>query len=293
MSEATAVTDPSPPSTAATPVPTTPPVALAPQTAEAWAHAYLTTTSLAHKLSPPPAPSAWCEPPPPPLRLAGPGRPRELVQAVGRIKAPRGGALVHAHKRARLFHGFLHHELQAAELFCWAILAFPETPRAFKSGLLHIVHDELRHMNLYREHLEVLGTRFGELPINDWFWTRVPAAPTPAHFVATLGLGFEGGNLDHAPRFAALLRAAGDEAAAALEARIGLEEVPHCSFARMWFERFTGAPLEFDTWRTYLPPPLSPMMMRGEPIDREARLRAGFPVAFVEALTRWAPTPGS
>ena len=262
-------------------------------TAEAWAHDYLSTTSLAHKLSPPPAPSAWCEPPRPPLRLASPGRPVELVQAVGRIKAPRGGALVHAHKRARLLHGFLHHELQAAELFCWAILAFPEAPRAFKSGLLHIVHDELRHMSMYREHMEALGVRFGELPINDWFWTRVPAAPTPAHFVATLGLGFEGGNLDHAPRFAAQLRAAGDEAAAVLEARIGLEEIPHCSFARLWFERFTGAPLDFDTWRTYLPPPLSPMMMRGDPINAEARLRAGFPPAFVEALTRWAPTPGS
>lgn len=270
---------------------------LTPGTVERWCEAFVLAKTLAGKLAPPPPPdlradSSW-EPVPAPLRLAAPARPPELSVVARAPGAPRPEAVRDPAARARLIHTFVHHELQAAELFCWAILAFPEAPRAFKSGLLHIVHDELRHMSMYREHLEALGVRFGELPINDWFWTRVPAAPTPAHFVATLGLGFEGGNLDHAPRFAAQLRAAGDEAAAVLEARIGLEEIPHCSFARLWFERFTGAPLDFDTWRTYLPPPLSPMMMRGDPINAEARLRAGFPAAFVEALTRWAPTPGS
>ncbi len=257
-------------------------------TVEAWATDYVESTSLAHKLAPPPPPTAWADPPPPPRRIAAPGRPPELVPATGRIKAPKGGALVHAEKRARLFHGFLHHELQAAELMCWAILAFPEAPRAFKAGLLHIVHDEVRHMAMYRAHIEALGFAVGRFPINDWFWTRVPSAATAAHFVATLGIGFEGGNLDHAPRFAEQLRAAGDPVAAEIEARVGVEEIPHCLFARQWFERFTGAPLDFEAWRAHLPAPLSPMMMRGAPVNAEARARAGFSPAFVEALAAWS-----
>lgn len=262
-------------------------------TVEAWARAYVLSTDLAYKLTPPPAPAVWADPQPAPERIAAPGRPPELVQATGRIKAPKGGSLIHPEKRARLFHGFLHHELQAAELMCWAILAFPETPRAFKSGLLHIVHDEVRHMALYRGHIEALGFAVGGFPINDWFWSRVPAALTAAHFVATLGVGFEGGNLDHAPRFAEQLRAAGDPVAADIEARVGVEEIPHCAFARRWFEHLTGAPLDFEAWRAHLPAPLSPMMMRGVPLNAEARARAGFSPAFTEALSRWTASSGS
>ena len=39
----------------------------------------------------------------------------------------------------------------------------------------------------------------------------MPSAATPAHFCAVVGMGVEGGNLDHAKRFAERLRAVGDE----------------------------------------------------------------------------------
>jgi hypothetical protein len=61
-------------------------------------------------------------------------------------------------------------------------------------------------------------------------------------------------------------------------------------FAIHWFERFTGG-VDFDVWAAHLPPPLSPLLMRGAPINREARLAAGFPAAFVDALERWQPGP--
>jgi uncharacterized ferritin-like protein (DUF455 family) len=151
----------------------------------------------------------------------------------------------------------------------------------------------VRHMGLYAAHLEGLGHRYGDFPVRDWFWERVPSAASPIHFVAALGMGFEGANLDHTLRFADRLRAAGDEAGAAREEQIAREEVPHVRFAIHWFRVFTGHD-DFATWSAHLPPPLSPLLMRGAPIDRAGRLRAGFSEAFIDELSRWTEhAPGS
>jgi uncharacterized ferritin-like protein (DUF455 family) len=263
-----------------------------PQSLQQWAHDYVSTRSLAHKLSPPPLPTR--DAPGPPLRLAAPGRPPELAQSSERYKAPRSAeALRDARKRAGLLHTFLHHELQAAELMCWAALAFPETPLAFRRGLLSICLDEVRHMNLYAAHIAELGFGVGAFPVRDWFWQRAPTARTPAEFLAVMGLGFEAGNLDHSERYTPMFEAAGDPGAAALQALVGREELAHVAFAAHWFRTFAGA-LGFEEWRAALPPPLSPLMMRGRPLAREARLRAGYDARFLDALDAWEPeSPGS
>lgn len=254
---------------------------------EDWAAAYIASTDLAYKLAPPPVPEIWATAFQP-LRVLAPGRPPELVAATRRMKAPKPGALIHAAKRALLLHGFLHHELQAAELMCWAILAFPCAPLAFRRGLLKIAHDELRHMAMYRAHLSTLGYAYGAFEVNDWFWTRVPLAVDAASFLATLGVGLEGGNLDHAPRFAAALLAAGDAEAARIEAQIGREEIPHCAFALHWLAELAGKD-DFDTWRSRLVPPLTPLMMRGDPVNADDRARAGYSPEFIAALRGWTP----
>jgi uncharacterized ferritin-like protein (DUF455 family) len=257
-------------------------------TVERWAFDFVTSTSLAHKLAPPPPPDAWA-PGLPPLRLEAPGRPPELVPREVRRKTPKPPALKDPAKRAEVLHTFLHHELQAAELFAWALLAFPETPGAFRRGLLRLCQDELRHLGLYAAHLVTLGHPFGTFPVNDWFWRRVPGPDvTPAHFVARMGIGFEGGNLDHGARFTEAFAAAGDAHAAELQALITREEEAHAAFALRWFREFTGG-LDFDAWRAMLPAPLSPMMTRGNEVNLEARRRAGYPGAFLEALAAWGP----
>ncbi len=260
-------------------------------TVERWAFDYVTSASLAHKLAPPPPPGAWWGAPVA-CRLDAPGRPPELRARTERKKAARPGALKDPLKRAETLHTFLHHELQAAELMCWALLAFPDTPEAFRRGLLGICRDELRHVALYREHLVTLGHPFGSDPIKDWFWERVPApSATPAHFVARMGIGFEGGNLDHGARFTQYFRDAGDARAAGLQAQIVDEEVAHAAFAIHWFKHFTGG-LEFERWCAFLPTPISPRMTRGLPVNVEARRRAGYPDAFLEALSAWGSGEG-
>jgi uncharacterized ferritin-like protein (DUF455 family) len=257
-------------------------------TVERWAWDYVRSVSLAHKLAPPPVPRAW-ESAPPSRRIDAPGRPVELAPATKRAKTPGAEALRDPRRRAELLHVFLHHELQAAELMCRALLLFVDREPSFRRGLLRIALDEVRHMGLYEAHLRALGSRYGAFAVRDWFWERVPAAESAIELVALLGIGFEGANLDHTRRFAELFRAAGDEEGARLQELVGEEEVPHVRFATRWLERWTGAPVEFESWRARLPAPLTPIVMRGAPIDRERRARAGLDEAFALQLERWTP----
>ncbi|MEZ4445785.1 MAG: DUF455 family protein [Polyangiaceae bacterium] len=261
-------------------------VAPPPGTLEAEAYAYLTSERLTDKFR---APASDREPeePPRPYLVERPGRPPELVVS---DKGARSRSLKRPENRASLVHTFLHHELQAAELMCWAALRFADAPAAFRRGLVAIAADEVRHMIMYRDYLEGLGVAFGDLPVRDWFWERVPTCPTPAHFVATLGLGFEGGNLDHTLRFAARFREAGDEAGARLQETVGREEVAHVRFALKWFRHFTGQ-VDFDDWVGHLPAPLSPAVMRGRRLDLESRQKAGQDSAFLDRLAAWRFEP--
>jgi uncharacterized ferritin-like protein (DUF455 family) len=254
---------------------------------QSWAYDYVQSEVLGVKLAPPPLPQLVLTTHAP-VRLERPGRPPELRCATEKTKTPRAGALRDPKKRAALLHTFLHHELQAAELMCWAVLAFPDTPLSFKRGLIGICHDEIRHMRLYSAHIESLGCAVGDFPVRDWFWSRVPAAQTPAAFVATMGLGFEAANLDHTQRFADRFRSVGDEAGARLQEVVAHEEIAHVAFAAHWFRQFEGE-LSFAGFCRALPEPLSPMVMRGDPIDRSARAAAGLDETFLDELERWRP----
>ena len=169
-------------------------------------------------------------------------------------------------------------------MFAWAILAFPGTPHEFRTGCLRLCREELGHLALYREHLGRLGFAVGAFPVRDWFWERVSGVPDALAFVALLGLGLEGANLEHSARFAAAFRAVGDEQGARILERIERDEIAHVAFARRWFERWTGAPLEYERWRAVLPAPLTPAVLRGKPLNRAARARAGFDEDFLARL---------
>ncbi|MBX3202352.1 MAG: DUF455 family protein [Labilithrix sp.] len=257
-------------------------------TVERWAWDYVATTSLAEKLAPAAPPARW-ERRAPARRIDAPGRPPELVvteraDKTRGLRAPSG--------RARALHTFLHHELQAAELMAWALLAFPDAPAEFRQGLVRIALDEIRHMRLYAEQIERLGHRVGEFPVRDWFWTRVPTCRDPASFVAVMGLGLESANLEHTATFASRFRDAGDEEGARVQETVGLEEIAHVRFGVRWFERFTGG-LDFAAWARALPAPLTPLLMRGRPLRREARRRAGQTERFLDELEAWQPGPAA
>lgn len=258
---------------------------------ELWAHQLITTCDLSEKLSPPRAPERF-QPQSAPAAPAAPGRPPQLRPATASFKTPSVEQLRAPQARAHLLHTFLHHELQAAELMAWALLRFPLAEPRFRRGLLAILQEELEHANRYATHLRSLGFAVGDFPVRDWFWRRVPSCRTPVQFVALMGLGLEAANLEHCVRFERDFRAASDPVAADLQARIEQEETRHVAFARYWYERWQGA-LCFEGWCAQLPKPLSPLLLRGRPLNQRARRAAGIPPAFLEQLDAWTPSPGS
>lgn len=266
-----------------------PPVESAPPpgTLQAWAYDYILANDFEGKRSPPDVPQALEEPT---LcrDVRTPGRPPGLNVSMARPRALRAAGMREPVNRAKLLHKFWHHELQAAELMCWAILRFADAPPEFLFGLSRIAQDEIRHMRMYQTHIEALGFQVGSFPVRDWFWERVPTCETPIAFVALLGMGLEAANLDHTPRFADWFRRVGDEVGAVLQEQVGREEVAHVRFAMRWFKRWTGTD-DFESWQRALPPPLTPLLMRGKFVQRPARLKAEMPPAFVDALVDWKP----
>jgi uncharacterized ferritin-like protein (DUF455 family) len=263
---------------------------------ERWCAAFVSATDARAKCAPPPPPplddeASW-ERAPVALRIAAPGRPAHLVVVARAPGAPRPESLRSPLQSARLCLTFAHHELQAAELFAWAVLAFPAAPRAFRAGLVRLALEELAHRRAYVAHAGRLGLVDGAVPVRDWFWQRVAACGSPAEFVALQGLGLEGANLEHAARYARAFRDAGDEAGARVLEAVGRDEEAHVAFAARWFAHFSGAPLDYDRWRGALPAPLTPALFQGRPLNVHARRRAGLDDAFLARLAA-EPDPGA
>jgi uncharacterized ferritin-like protein (DUF455 family) len=262
----------------------------APLTARAYALGIVTTESLDRKLAPPPQDLVLLDLEEP-LRLAAPGRPANLEIVPGRkTKVPPLAGMRDPAQRARILHALANHELQAVELFAWALLAYPDAPSAFRRGLVAILADEQRHMQLYMQRLAALGTRFGDHPVTGHFWNKLDDYAGPLEFVCAMGLTFEAANLDFAGDYAAAARACGDlETAAALE-QVHTDEIAHVHFAWVWLRRLAG---DADPWQTYLDHvkfPLGPKRARGARFDRDARRRAGFDAAFIDSLEGIVPT---
>lgn len=187
--------------------------------------------------------------------------------------------------RARIVHAFANHELQAAELFAWALLAFPDAPAEFRRGLLDILDDEQRHTRMYAARVEALGHRFGDFPVSGYFWNKIDAIRSPAQFVCAMSLTFENANLDHTVDYAAAAREAGDEKTALVIDAIHRDEIEHVRFGWTWLDRFKDDDeTMWEAWNRNLGRPLNPGRAKGRSFYPEGRRAAGLDEDFIERL---------
>ncbi len=256
-----------------------------------YAFGIVTSETLAGKLAPPPAELGFDEGFEP-VRLTQPGRPPGLSIVAGKqAKVPPIAGMRDPQQRARILHALANHELQAIELFAWAVLAFPATPVPFRRGLVAILADEQRHLALYQARLAAHRVAFGDQPVTGHFWNKLDHLGAPIDFVCAMNLTFENANLDFAGDYAAAARACGDEATAIALDQVHADEIRHVHFGWIWLGKLTRD--AGDMWQAYLDHvrfPLGPHRARGLRFDREARRRAGFDEAFIDALAAIEPT---
>ena len=172
--------------------------------------------SLDLKLDPPPS-GLTDEEPGEAERPESPGRPEALrFVPADQARVPPLEGLADRAQRVRILHAFANHELQAAELFGWALLAFPEAPREFRVEAAAILFEEQCHTRMYLARLADHGSALGDFPVSGYFWSKVPAIRTPLQFVCAMCLTFENANLDHTVEYAAAAAEAGDPKSAAV-----------------------------------------------------------------------------
>jgi uncharacterized ferritin-like protein (DUF455 family) len=248
----------------------------------------VTGDALADKLAPPPDELDVIDREPA-LRLAAPGRPANLMIASSRdVKIPPIGGMRDPQQRARILHALANHELQAIELFAWALLAYPAAPEAFRRGLVAILADEQRHFQLYADRLAAHGVTFGDHGVTGHFWNKLDHLAGPLEFVCAMALTFENANLDFAGEYARAC-ATCDPATASVLERVHADEIRHVHFGWIWLRRLSP---DADPWQAYLANvrfPLGPARARGASFDRDARRRAGLDEAFISALEQTSP----
>lgn len=259
----------------------------------AFAENLLAADTLAGKLAPPPD-ELTDDLPGPAVRVTAPVRPPHLAIAPARqVKVPRALGMSDPAQRARILHALANHELQAAELFAWALLAFPDAPGPFRRGLVAILGDEQRHCQMYIERLQALGGDFGDYPVTGHFWHRIADVTSPLGFVCTMGLTFENANLDFAGDYAREAEKAGDLATRAVLEVVHADEIRHVRFAWTWLHKLPAAvtyPSAWDKYLAHVAWPLGPARARGKELDRSSREAAGLDSDFIDHLDRTTPT---
>ncbi|MDH3685229.1 MAG: ferritin-like domain-containing protein [Myxococcales bacterium] len=249
---------------------------------------------LAAKLAPPRTPTGALLPEAPsasPLAIAAPARDADLAARPETEPLPRPGELRDPAARARCLARFAHHELQAVELFAWALLRWPELPAALRRSWLGVLEDEQRHCGLYLERLTALGSAPGEHAVSDYFWRHVPAIEASGHgpsaFLAALGLTLEQANLDFSARYRDAFRAAGDDASADVCARVHEDEIGHVRLAGFWLRELDPQRRgDLACYEEAVPFPLSAARAKGRPFDRAAREKAGLSAELIDHVAR-------
>jgi uncharacterized ferritin-like protein (DUF455 family) len=253
----------------------------APVTLRAFCLGVLTRGDLTSKLAPPPPQLA--DPLEAPFELETPVRDAAIALTTSAEKLPRPPALHDPAARARCLARFAHHELQAAELFAWALLRWPALPSALRRGLAGVLADEQRHCTLYLERLASLGDSLSDHSRSNYFWRHAKtfASRGPAGFLSAMGLTLEQANLDFSALYRDAFQAAGDLESAAVCDEVHRDEVRHVALAATWVQTLEDRDSDLDAYLASVPFPFAANRAKGRRFDTAAREAAGLSPAFI------------
>ncbi|TCS72665.1 uncharacterized ferritin-like protein (DUF455 family) [Sulfuritortus calidifontis] len=186
---------------------------------------------------------------------------------------------------AALIHALAHIEFNAINLALDAVCRYPGLPEGFYRDWLQVAAEEAEHFGLLRDHLRTLGYDYGDFPAHDGLMQMARAtADAPLARMALVPRLLEARGLDATPEIQQKLRGYGDAAGAAILDIILRDEIGHVAAGDRWFRHLCslrGLTPE-AAYRDLLGRYRAPRPRR--PVNTEARLRAGFSEAELDAL---------
>ncbi len=232
-----------------------------------------------------------------PVFFDRPARDPQIALSERADSLPKLHELKDPEARAICLERFAHHELQAIELFAWALLAYPELPPEARRGMAAALVDEQRHCRLYLKRLEAHGRRFGEGALSDYFWKHVPeiraSEAGPLAFFCAMGLTLEQANLDFALTYRDAFRQAGDEQTAKVLELVHREEIGHVRLAVDWLRKLDEEASSLtEAYERSVPFPYCAARAKARRFDVASRKRAGLDEEFIEHVRTAKPGYG-
>lgn len=226
-----------------------------------------------------------------------PGRPKSLALDAWhhrkKVPFPSLASLNQASARGLVMHFFANHELLALELMALALLRFGDAPKAFLRGIVSAMKDEQKHLRLYLNRMNDLGVSFGDLPVNDFFWSKLSDMKSPMDFVTRMSLTFEQANLDHSLFYKKKFELVNDLECSKIMDVVLEDEIRHVAHGVSWFQEWKNK--EESDWETYvrmLPYPITPARAKGSQFDFEVRKKAGLSDSFINRLYLYSHSKG-
>lgn len=226
-----------------------------------------------------------------------PNRPEALAlgrwRTSPRVSFPSRSGLSDPVQVGVLLHFFANHELLALELMALALLKFPDAPAPFRQGIAKTMFDEQRHLASYINQMRTVGIEFGDIPVNDFFWSHCASMSTPLDYVSRMSLTFEQANLDFASYFRDVLMDVGDHVTARLLQTVLDDEIGHVKHGLAWFRRWK--PDSSSDWQAFcraLGGELNPARAKGTQFFAEPRISAGLSTDFIESLRVYSQSKG-
>jgi uncharacterized ferritin-like protein (DUF455 family) len=218
-----------------------------------------------------------------PIQQLIPGRPArpELISPL----AVKHRSMHKPEGRAAMIHALAHIEFNAINLALDAVWRFADMPREYYDDWVRVAAEEAYHFSLLSAHLQTLGYQYGDFAAHNGMWDM--AEKTQGDILARIALvprTLEARGLDVSPTMRAKLAHAGDLAAAEILDIILRDEIGHVAIGNCWY-RWLCKARGLDPIATYqlLAVEHKAPQLRG-PLNRVARLQAGFTEAELEAL---------
>ena len=186
---------------------------------------------------------------------AAPDRPSRpplpaLVPAREVPTLKRSGLALNVH----CLHTLAHVELNAVDLAWDTVARFSplRLPEQFYADFARVADDESRHLSWCLQRLRELGSCYGAMPAHDLLWQGCAASAGDVRArLAVVPMSQEARGLDAGQRLSERLVGFGDNASAALVARIAAEERAHVAVGVAWFTAICAAEGDADPGRTF------------------------------------------